>query len=75
MGLDQLGVALDGERERQHHRAVLHGVRRLDHAAVDLAERDGALGRLQQRLDAVDRARVTVAGRGRGEGVERELGE
>ena len=68
-------MAIDRQRQREHDGSVLHRVGRLEHAAVDLAERDGALGRLQQRLDAVDGALVTVAGHGGGEGVEREPGE
>ena len=67
-------MALDREGQRHDHRAVLDRDRLLDHAAVDLAERDRAVRRVEQRLRALDGARVTLAGDG-GEGVERELPE
>ena len=71
VGLDQLGMALDREREREHDRAVLDRVGRLEHAPVDLAERDRALRRLEQRLHALGGGGVAVARRGGRERVRR----
>ena len=66
--LDEVGVALDGERQRQHDQAVLDGVAAPSITRPSTCPRVmRALGRLEQRLDAVDRARVTLAGRGGGE--------
>jgi hypothetical protein len=72
--LDQLRVPADRRRQRQDHdvaagRARSRRVRGLggrlaglvDDHAVDLAERDGALGGREQRLAALDRRRVALA--------------
>ena len=45
----------------------------VDHAAVDLPEVVRALGRLEQRLDAIGSARITLAGRGGDERRQVEL--
>ena len=52
----EVGVGLAGERERQDEQ-IVGGVAAVDHAAVDLPEMVRALGRLEQRLDAVHSAR------------------
>jgi hypothetical protein len=72
--LDEVGVRLAGERQRQHEQ-IVRGVSPVDHAAVDLPEMVRALGRREQRLDTVDRARVTLARLGGGEGRQVELGD
>ena len=72
--LDEVGVGLAGERQRQHEQ-IVGGVAAVDHAAVDLPEMVRALGRLEQRLDAVDSARITLAGRDGGERRQVELGD
>ena len=52
---------------------IVGGVAAIDDPAVDLPEMVRALGRLEQRLDAIDSARITLAGRGGGEPRQVEL--
>ena len=77
-GSTSSGCCATARREREHEHALRPRARLVDGEAVDLAERQRALGRLQQRVGALDGARVALARAGGREGpeVERaELGE
>ncbi len=63
MRLDQLGVPLERDAEREDDGAVLLDRRPgIEEQAVGLAERDRVGGRLEQRLGAVGGRRVALAG-------------
>src|SRR4051812_11071338 len=66
---------LDRERQGQRDDAVLQLAAAVDDATVHLPEVVRPGGRLEQRLDAIGSARITLAGRSGGKRRQVELGD